>query len=720
MTDLEVLRPMEGCRVVTCDGRAVLFGQPPEVLKCLLKTRPGVLESLVLPDVRERGGILLNNVEFLLYFFLFFENGFRNGRRLNIIGDPDHIDQVMEILRLTLLGPTDAELKQWGTAVNLAREWRESADFFALKDENGNVRPVESFFSFHYWQDGIVEFDGFRVERSVVDRFEVAKNGQSVVVDLNDTVDVAPPYAVERDYVPGGLVKFGVEVLGGASGFSPEAPSTGLVLCVDGHHLLIDAIPYVDCLLRARGISINQISGVFLTHLHDDHCNLFPLMLAPHKLDLITTREIYEMALIKLAMGLGWDTDAVREHFNFFEVKVGEPVLYFGVEIIAHHTVHSIPTVGAVFRARELRRNYEICVVGDIQTFAEIHDMRNQGIVPEGTEEYLRELYSRRFDLLVADGGMGPIHGDPADALNSKSERVVFVHVEKLPEEFNATFSLASSGKRYTVAEGGSDIYTTRAIEYLNDSFRSYPETGWLSTLFSDKTIKRFNSDDVIIKQDSETWGNVFLILTGYCEVIHHDGHKFSVWGTREAGDLIGEMAIVTGTKIRNASVVARTPVTVCEFSEATFDAFIEKSGHKSALLSRWGRRIVVSEQPQFCSLGTTVVEFLCYESNLLDLQSYEPISASGEEYWAIVVEGAVITGDGERFGLHSEIGDFIPYANPVPGCEVGDGGCKLLYFPAHVVRRLLCDIPQFNYGMRKLRMAENEASHPWIASAVR
>ncbi len=720
MSDLEVLRPMEGCRVVTCDSRAVLFGQPPEVLKCLLKTKPGLLESLVLPDVRERGGVLLNNVEFLLYFFLFFENGLSKGRRLNLIGAPDHIDHAMEILRLTLLGPTDGELQRWGTAPELAREWRESADFFALKDENGDIRPVESFFNFHYWRGDVVEFDGYRLQRTATDRFSVTKNGQTVDVDLTDTLDVAPPYVVEQDYVPGGLVKFGVEVLGGASGFSPEEPSTGLVLCVDGHHVLVDAIPYVDHLLRARGISINQISGVFLTHLHDDHCNLFPLMQSPHKLDLITTREIYEMALIKLAMGLGWKTDAVRGHFNFFEVKVGEPVLYYGVEILAHHTVHSIPTVGAVFRARELGRNYEICVVGDIQTFAEIREMRGRGIVSAATEESLRELYTRRFDLLVADGGMGPIHGDPADALNSKSERVVFVHVEKLPEKFNATFSLASSGKRYTVAEGGADIYTTRAIEYLNNNFRSCPSRGWLSTLFSDKTIKRFNTDDVIIKQDSETWGNVFLILTGYCEVIHHDGQKFSLWGTREAGDLIGEMATVTGTKIRNASVVARTPVTVCEFSEATFDTFIEKSGYKSALLSRWGRRHVVSEQPQFRGLGTTVIENLCFESDVLELQSYDSISMDGEEFWAIIVEGIVITRDGRRLGVHAEIGDYIPFSAPIADCSPDDAGCKLLYFPAHVARRILAEIPQLNYALRQFRLDENKTPCAWILPPTR
>ena len=69
--------------------------------------------------------------------------------------------------------------------------------------------------------------------------------------------------------------------------------------------------------------------------------------------------------------------------------------------------------------------------------------MRAQGLLRESTETNLRHLYRAEFDLLVADGGMGVIHGDPADALDSRAEKVVFVHVDRLPERFTSTFSLA-------------------------------------------------------------------------------------------------------------------------------------------------------------------------------------------------------------------------------------------------------------------------------------
>ena len=75
----------------------------------------------------------------------------------------------------------------------------------------------------------------------------------------------------------------GVEVLGGASGFTPTEPCTGLAFCYNGEYLLIDAIPFLDQHLFARGISKNQVAAVFLTHLHDDHSSLFPLMVMTHE-----------------------------------------------------------------------------------------------------------------------------------------------------------------------------------------------------------------------------------------------------------------------------------------------------------------------------------------------------------------------------------------------------------------------------------------------------
>lgn len=113
-----------------------------------------------------------------------------------------------------------------------------------------------------------------------------------------------------------------------------------------------------------------------------------------------------------------------------------------------------------------------------------------------------------------------------ADAIQSASDRVVFVHVEELANKFTTTFSLATSGKRYTIPEGDSAIYTSQINHYLTEWLgRPFPNR-WMRSLLAEEEIRRYNADDVILVQDATTRGTVYLILTGYCDVVRHDGLK--------------------------------------------------------------------------------------------------------------------------------------------------------------------------------------------------
>ena len=100
---------------------------------------------------------------------------------------------------------------------------------------------------------------------------------------------MALPYLLQTDYVSRELVKLGLEILGSASGFAADEPCTWLALCYSGDYILIDSFPNLDKQLIARGISKNKISALFLTRLHNDHCALFPLILMPNKVGVITT-----------------------------------------------------------------------------------------------------------------------------------------------------------------------------------------------------------------------------------------------------------------------------------------------------------------------------------------------------------------------------------------------------------------------------------------------
>lgn len=711
-----LIQPCLGARLYEDDFGSILFGAPPEVLKGLLLHGVSRFDTVVLPDVREKCGSLTNALEFPLYFFLFVAKGLEEGRKLHLVGHADAISQTLRLLRITLLGPTRAELENWRTEKPLIDEWLAASEELALKDKYGEIIPVEDFFELHPFENDATTVGKQNITRIDTDHYEIEVNGAVTQIDLRDDAALAPPYQVQPDYIPGGLTKMGIEVLGGASGFTPSEPCTGLALCYNGEYILIDCIPFLDEHLFARGISKNQIAAVFLTHLHDDHSSLFPLMLMPQRVDLITTREIFNMAMDKLACGIGWRPEIVREHFRLVEVRPEQRLNYFGLTIEAHVTVHSIPTIGATFSIVHRGIERDVCVVGDNHTMSAIKDMSQRGLIRESTNQNLERIYNQRFSLLVADGGAGAIHGDPADALTSAADRVVFVHVEQLTNEFNTTFSLANSGKRYTILEGDPAIYTSQINHYLTVWLgRPFPNR-WMRSLLAEEEIRRYNTDDVILVQDASTRGYVYLILTGYCDVVRHDGKELHHEASLQAGDILGEMAVITGTGIRNASVIAKTPVTLCVFSEETFKSFIVAEGFQEKLLTQWAMRPAIAKQSQFKDLSSTVLEKLSRVGEVKDLGPGDSLELT-EDFWCLLAEGDAKL-NGESMFFEEDYG-ARPFAPSITGPITSKDGCKLLLFSIKRLEKLRLETPQLNYRLRNIREASPDQLVDWHLGVV-
>ena len=716
MSTLDISKPADGSRVVQFGDESLLFGQPPEVLKGLLLNKISAFSTLVLVDSKEKDGSLLNNIEFPLYFFLFISNGLAEGKRLNLIGTPEDISQVFRLLRFTLLGPTGEELDQWQTPDHLKREWLGASDYLALKDENGNIRDVESFFNVIPLENAEASVGSFHITHDGPDRYTVNAGGQAVKVDLNEDVTIFPPYQMQSDFIPRDLVKLGLEILGSASGFTANEPCTGLALCYNGSYILIDSIPYLDKHLFARGISKNSVSSIFLTHLHDDHCAMFPLILMPHRVEVITTREIFEMAIEKLSCHLNWKADVIREYFQLVEVRPAEPLKYFGMEILPHITVHSIPTIGATFTVQHKGNSKRICIIGDNNGMSSVREMHERNIVSDDTYENLRRIFSERYDLLVADGGAGAIHGDPEDALNSDADRVVFVYVEHLAHQFTTTFSLASSGKRYIVVDGDESIYNSLMNQYLSTWLGEPFSDRWVRTIMAEEEVRRYNKGDVIVVQEERSRGFVYLILTGYCDVVVFDGEDFQTIASLQAGEIIGEMAVVTGTNVRNASVVASSPVSVMVFSEENFNEFVVREGYRDRLLKRWRMRAALCKLPQFWELISTVLEKISGIASEVDIAAGEQFTLS-EDHWYIFYEGQGVC-NGAALGVGDEFGQR-PFSSAMPGVIEAETDCRLVSFPMNEFANLLSGTPQLNYLLRKFRVDRSDPAVDWLLGEV-
>jgi len=386
------------------------------------------------------------------------------------------------------------------------------------------------------------------------------------------------------------------------------------------------------------------------------------------------------------------------------------------MEILLHITVHSIPTIGATFSVLDKGNTKRMCIIGDNNGMRSVRDMARLNIVSAGTCDNLTRILSQRYHLLVADGGAFAIHGDPENARNFDSDRVVIVHVEHLAHQFTTTFSLASSGKRYIVVDGDSTIYSSLMNQYLSIWLGEPFSQRWARTIMAQQEVRRCNKGDVIMVQEELSRGYVYLILTGYCDVVVFDGEDFQTIVSLQAGEIICEMAVVTGSMKRNASVVASSPVSVMVLSEEKFNELVQREGYRDRLIKRGGLRTSLRRLPQFWALISTALEKVSGRAD-------EVVVAPGDEYfmdedsWFIFIDGSGHLAD-DVADVDDEFG-YRPFSSANTGVLKAETECRLARFQQARFASLLSGTPQRNYLLRKFRVDRNDPAVDWLLGGV-
>lgn len=701
---MSVVQVSPGVSVWRSPEKSILFGCPPEVIKHLMRQGLGNPEVIVLPDTPYRFDVLQNCTEFPLYSFLFVEGNFRKGKKLTIVGTQAHVDANRELLRLTLLGPTLSEYAALGESPWFDELYRE-ARALSVKNGEGRELAIDDFVDFVAFEDGKARVGATVIEHTGTDTYSV----EGEKIDIEFSQRQVPPYDLHNDFVTTMPMNFGVTVLGGASGFIADKPCSSLLLHYNSDHMLIDCPPYLEYALNARGISTTEIRSIFLTHVHDDHCNIFPLLRLSNKVKLLATKEIFWMAMKKLSLQTMMPVEDLSAMFDFVEVKPYENTEFYGMSIETHYTVHSIPTIGATFRMKEGNMWRSVVFIGDNKSFGDVEAMVAQGIVRREKFDVLKKKYEERYDILFADGGQGILHGNPQDALKSRSDRIVFMHLERLPAEFDATFSHAMAGKRYTIIEGSRDSYLIRTMHILGDSFRNMSH-GWGTALMNSFRIVTFNSGDVIFKQNETSKGLIYIILAGKCSVMLHDGHRLSEKTRKEAGDFVGEMAVLDENKVRSASIVAGTPVALCAIDEKIFHEFLIGEKRIEEMRHLWKVRSEIEQFHPFAEFADNVKDRIARNSIRVRVSSGDVLVEQGraDGDFFIIVEGEFsvkhngievkILNAGDMFGEYGSIDETVRNATVT---ALKDS--IILKIGRHEIKTIVESAPIFHFSMREI-----------------
>ncbi|MGR3219486.1 MAG: cyclic nucleotide-binding domain-containing protein [Candidatus Anammoxibacter sp.] len=718
---MPVLDVIPGVKVYQDDKFSILFGCPPEIIKYFMARYIPFPDYVVIPDTINRKGVLQNSTEFVLYYYLFILGNIAKGKKLQILGNETAVKNNRELLRLTLLGPTIDEYRALDDPDNknpyFDELYRESRAF-AIKDKNGVETPIDGLANFLSFKKNDIETEHFKLTHKEANVYEV--NGETI--DINFSGYQVPPYDLTTNMIPMMPMRFGIDVLGGATGFSPTKPCSGYIINHNSDYMLIDCMPYIEYALKARGISRNQVKSVFMTHIHDDHCNLFSLVMFHKKVKILSTKEIFWMACKKLSLMTNHDISEFYSYFDFVELKPYEKNEFYGLTIVPHYTVHSIPTIGAEISIKCEGKRHSIALVSDCSALTEVKNMVDKGVVSQKKYDDIRSLYSNRYDILVADGGMGILHGDPKDAINSKAERVLLLHLEKLPDEFNTTFTIASHGKRFTIKEGTKSSYIPKILHILDRHYGNISED-WHNTLLNSASIVGYNTGDVIIKQGPAENLNVYIILSGNAEIIQHDGISSRRIAVNQAEDWIGEMAIINRVRERSASIVAGTPVTLCEFPEDVFYLFLHSEGRIAAMHKTLEVRMVLERVLGRFGFSVIMNQHIANAGKLIVFNRDDEVvrqGSKGNDFYIIlkgkfdvVRDGKHVAtmGAGEMFGEYGCLTENQRNAT-VSASEEGE----VLSIKKHDINALIEKMPCFNFHLHQLMEERGEIAKPAFA----
>lgn len=195
--------------------------------------------------------------------------------------------------------------------------------------------------------------------------------------------------------------------LGNSHGFDKDGTTTGFVVWINGHGVMVDPPPHSSFVLERAGIVPQTISAIILTHCHADHdAGTFQKMILDHKIDLITSATIYNSFLRKYSAVSGLSTDFLDRLFNYRAIYLGEPNYWKGATFNFFYSLHSIPCLGfrINFRGKSM--------VYSADTFYSVKGIKNlqkKGVLSKGRATGLLN-FPWDCDVVLHEAGVPPIH----------------------------------------------------------------------------------------------------------------------------------------------------------------------------------------------------------------------------------------------------------------------------------------------------------------------
>lgn len=691
----------------------ILCGCPADSVKHLMK-RGLILErqargvrfetgpnAILLSDTLLQNGRFANLSEFPILHMFYRQGRIIPGHPNNtgvkplLVGSRRQVEAQMEYVFRGNYGlASQEELEAAGVEPGLAHDMMRLKRKFAF----GKIRRMDEYLDLVALENGKSELrGGVFVKRVRPDVFDISYKGESVRVDLTlpPQAQPGPPYVlghhhIRRDY-------FAVLHSGEGDGWDPNRPAMASILLFQGKAYLIDAGPNIMHSLRALGIGVNEIAGVFHTHAHDDHfCGLPDLMRADHRIPYYATPFVRASVTKKLAALSMMREDEFAHYFEYHDLTLGEWNDIDTLEVKPVFSPHPVETTVLFFRTlgRSGYRTY--AHLADIASLKLLRGMITADADAPGLSreryEQIRRDYLAPVDLKKIDIGGGMIHGDAEDFARDASRKIVLAHTAlPLTNRQKEIGSGAPFGTVDVLVPSHQEYVRSQAFHTLAAYFPSVP-TARLRALLNNP-IDRFNPESIILKAGRRAQ-SVHLLLTGQVEMIR-TSHK--VFTTLSSGAMLGEPTALAGRasaetyRATNFAQALRIPV-------EQYRAFVKGNGLFDIMTRQLNVRGFLYADALFGDAMS------CARQNAiaaaLDIRRYAPGEVIGQCHTpelCLVRSGRVHLQLGERPAVRLGPGDFfregaVLYGMPCPFEAVAAGPRETVVY--HIPAATLADVP--------------------------
>ncbi len=436
--------------------------------------------------------------------------------------------------------------------------------------------------------DRLVEFEIFKKDKSITLKngaksakklkvvqvepsyFEIYENGKlKAELDFNE-IDTPPipekVQLIERPFM-------GATFLGVGSGFSPNRRNSCMILWAEGKGVMVDAFSDNNEALLAYGITENDVSLMFLSHVHSDHdAGFIEKILSGQRLKVMTSRIIFESFLRKIAAITLFPCDVIESFIDFFELEPKKKVKLpdsKNTYIEFDYSLHSIPSGRLRLTYKDGKGKEKIIShSGDTKYDKDlIHRWYDQGVFSRNRyQEIMGFIWDA--DLIIHEVGGGQLHTEFSALTELKPEvakKMILTHQHKSSIN-HPYFHFAEEGETRTLIPLPKKKGPT-PLEFLKEiSLFQGVRPAALQNLLKKSKIVNYDPGEIVFTKN-DIGEAFYVILDGFAEIIL--GGKMNA--VYEKGMFFGELAITTDNPLRRGTVRAMSRLSLLEISKELY-----------------------------------------------------------------------------------------------------------------------------------------------------